>query len=255
MNHFKLYVAYCVLSCALLGSSFSLASNEATELIAKSEMHIRGKSFQAEMQMVVENNSGTRALNMQIWTQGREKALVKVLKPTKDRNTGNLRIGLDLWQYLPNIERIVKIPPSMMLQSWMGSDFTNDDLVKSSSLERDYDHQIESKEMIQGEKAVKIRCLPKPTAPVVWGKVIAWVRAGDGVPLKQEYYSEDGELLKVMEGTQIKSFGSHTIPTHLLMMNLKKKDSRTTLIYDRVIYDETISDKVFTQENLRKAIH
>ncbi len=140
----------------------------------------------------------------------------------------------------------------MMLQSWMGSDFTNDDLVKTSSLERDYFHQIEGRETLNDEKTIKIRCTPKPDAPIVWGKVNLWVREGDAVPLKQEFFSEDGELLKVMEGSQIKTFGSHTIPTQLVMRTIRKSDSETTMIYENAIFDDPISEKIFTQENLRK---
>lgn len=228
--------------------------DEATALIAKSEEHIRGKSFRGKMTMTVENAGQKRTLVLRNWSIGKEKAFVKVVSPAKDRDTGNLRIDLNLWQYLPNIERVIKIPPSLMLQSWMGSDFTNDDLVKTSSLTRDYTHKTLGREKYEGMDAVKIQCTPKPDAPIVWGKVIAWVRAGDGVPLKQEFYSENGELLKSMEGKDVKSFGPRTIPTTLIMRNMKRKDSRTTLHYDEAAFDENIDDAIFTQENLRKPV-
>lgn len=223
-------------------------------LIEKSENHIRGKSFRGKMTMTVENAGQKRTLVLRTWSIGREKAFVKVLSPAKDRDTGNLRIDLNLWQYLPNVERVIKIPPSLMLQSWMGSDFTNDDLVKTSSLTRDYTHKTLGHEKYGGFDAVKIQCTPKPDAPIVWGKVIAWVRAGDGVPLKQEFYSENGELLKAMEGKNVKTFGTRTIPTTLIMRNMKRKDSRTTLSYDEVAFDEAIPDSIFTQENLRRPV-
>lgn len=228
------------------------SADDAEALIEKSENHLRGKSFRGKMTMTVEHGGAKRTLVLRNWSIGREKSFVKVLSPAKDRDSGNLRIDLNLWQYLPNVERIIKIPPSLMLQSWMGSDFTNDDLVKTSSLTRDYTHKLLGREKYEAFDAVKIECVPKPNAPVVWGKVIAWVRAGDGVPLKQEFYSENGELLKVMEGKDVKTFGARTIPTELVMRNLKKGDSRTILKYDEVAFDETIPDSIFTQENLRK---
>ncbi len=230
------------------------AADNATDLIIKSEKHIRGDSFRGKMTMTVENAGQKRTLVLRNWSVGREKSFVKVLSPAKDRDTGNLRIGLNLWQYLPNIERVIKIPPSLMLQSWMGSDFTNDDLVKTSSISLDYTHKILGREKLEGFDAVKIECIPKPNAPIVWGKVISWVRAGDGVPLKQEFYAENGELLKSMEGKDVKTFGARTIPTTLVMRNLKRKDSRTTLHYDEVAFDEKIPDSLFTQENLRKPV-
>lgn len=232
----------------------SAQKDDADALIEKSENHIRGKSFRGKMTMTVEHSGTTRTLTMRNWSVGREKSFVKVLSPAKDRDSGNLRIDLNLWQYLPNVERIIKIPPSLMLQSWMGSDFTNDDLVKTSSLTRDYTHRVLGREKYQEFEAVKVECIPKPNAPVVWGKVVAWVRAGDGVPLKQEFYTENGELMKAMEGSEVKTFGQRTIPTKLVMRNLKKNDSRTTLKYDEVNFDENIPDSIFTQENLRRPV-
>lgn len=226
-------------------------SAEADSLIEKSENHIRGKSFKGKMTMIVENQGQSRTLVMRNWSVGREKSLVKILSPAKDRDTGNLRIGMNLWQYLPKVERVIKIPPSLMLQSWMGSDFTNDDLVKTSSLTRDYTHRIVKREPYDGFKGVVIECLPKPNAPVVWGKVLMLVREGDGVPLREDFYSENGERLKVMEGHNVKTFGKRTIPTVLVMKNLKKEGSKTTLRYDEVSFDISIPDSVFTQENLR----
>jgi outer membrane lipoprotein-sorting protein len=234
--------------------STASADKEAYSLIEKSENHIRGKSFRGKMTMTVENNGQVRTLVLKNWSVGREKAFVKILSPAKDRDTGNLRIEMNLWQYLPNIERVIKIPPSLMLQSWMGSDFTNDDLVKTSSLTRDYTHKILGRETYDGHKAVKIECIPKPNAPIVWGKVIAWVREGDGVPLKQEFYSEKNELLKSMEGREVKTFGQRTIPTTLIMRNLKKENSKTTLKYNDVSFDENIPANIFTQENLRNPV-
>ncbi|MGK5090119.1 outer membrane lipoprotein-sorting protein [Bdellovibrionota bacterium FG-2] len=232
-------------------------ASPADDLVAKSEVQTRGKTFQGEVTMQVERGDAKRTMVMNIMSVGREKAYVKIRKPSKDRDSGNLRLDLNLWQYLANIERVIKIPPSMMLQSWMGSDFTNDDLVKSSSLSADYTHKILAREPRSGFSAVKIECIPKPDAPVVWGKIILWVRDKDAVPLAQEFYAEGGELLKQMEGQEIKTFGTHTIPTTLVMKNLKNpssKDSKTTMHYDKVVFDEPLKDSVFTQENLRKPL-
>jgi hypothetical protein len=179
---------------------------------------------------------------------------VKVTKPPKDRNTGNLRLGLKLWQFLPNVDRLITIPPSMMLQSWMGSDFTNDDLVKSSSLSKDYTHKLLGGESFNGENAYKILCTPKPTAPVVWGKIIEWLRYPDAVPLKREFYSERGDLLKTMTGTDVKTFGKHTVPTTLTMVNHKKNGAKTVLHYDKITYDEPVDAAIFRQEFLRKPV-
>lgn len=227
-------------------------ADHAKEMVERSEKHTRGDSFQAEMTMIVKSGTNERTLDFRTWSEGKDKAVVKILNPVKDRDIGNLRLDLSLWQFLPNVDRVVKVPPSMMLQSWMGSDFTNDDLVKSSSLSRDYTHQIEKTEEIHGIQSVKIICTPKPDAPVAWGKVILWLRETDSVPLKQEFYTENNELVKVMEGSDFKTYGTHTIPTTLVMSNLKKEGAKTTLKYKTVAFDQKIDSKIFTQDYIRK---
>jgi outer membrane lipoprotein-sorting protein len=228
---------------------------DSKELLQKAEDHMRGKSFQAQVKMEVVRDEDVRTMEMRLSTRGVDRALVKILKPTKDRNAGNLRVDFNLWQYLPNVDRLIRVPSSMMLQSWMGSDLTHDDLVKVSSLARDYDSSIEGEESIDGMTAYKVICHPKPTAPVTWGKVIAWIRKPDGVPLKREFYSEKGELIKVFSGTNIKSFsGGHTMPVSWVMKNAKKPGSLTRLEYQDVVFDKSIPDATFTQQNLRKPI-
>jgi outer membrane lipoprotein-sorting protein len=224
----------------------------ATEMVTHSEFQSQGESMSATVSMIVEHDQNKRDMKFKIWQTGHDNALVKILSPAKDKDTGSLRIKFDLWQYLPNVNRVIRIPSSMMLQSWMGSDFTNDDLVKASSQSRDYTHTIEGNDKIGDEPIVKILCTPKPDAPVVWGKIRLWLRAKDDVPLRQEFYNEHGELLKSLEGTNVKVIGKHNFPTHLVMSNLKKAGNKTTMDFADVKFDEKIPDTMFTQENLKK---
>jgi outer membrane lipoprotein-sorting protein len=230
------------------------AQSKVDALVKRSEDQVRGTSLKADVTMKVVNDSDERSLSFKIWTQGSDKATIKITRPAKDRNAGNLRLKLQLWQFLPNVDRLITIPPSMMLQSWMGSDFTNDDLVKTSSISKDYTHKYLGEEMVGAYKAYKIECEPNPTAPVVWGKVVEWLRVPDAVPLKQEFYAERGELVKVMLGTDIKKLGKHTVPTTLTMINQKKNGAKTILHYDKISYDGTIDPSIFRQEFLRKPV-
>jgi outer membrane lipoprotein-sorting protein len=228
------------------------ASAKATPMayLKKMEHQLFGKSFQASIEMQVKNGSGSRTLAAKIWQKGEEDALVKILEPAKDRNSGNLRIKFDLWQYLPNTDRIIKIPSSLMLQSWMGSDFTNDDLVRASRLSRDYT----SKFIPSSDKNyVAIECLPKKDALVIWGKVVVKLRRTDAVPVSQEFFNERGVILKKMTGEKIKTFGSHTIPTFVTMASPRKGTS-TTIEYQNVVFDENIPDSKFTQIQLKKPV-
>ncbi|MES2855633.1 MAG: outer membrane lipoprotein-sorting protein [Bdellovibrionota bacterium] len=244
-----------VLMTLLSVPAFAQKGANSKALLQKAEDHMRGKSFQARVKMEVVRDDDVRTMEIRLATRGADRALIKILKPNKDKNAGNLRIDLNLWQFLPNVDRLIRVPSSMMLQSWMGSDLTNDDLVKVSSLARDYDSKIEKTENFEGNEAYKIICSPKPTAPVTWGKVIAWVRKPDGVPLKREFYSEKGELIKVFSGTDIKSFsGGHTMPTKWVMKNAKKPGALTRLEYTDIVFDKSIPESTFTQQNLRKPI-
>lgn len=243
----KLSVLVAFMSCLP-----AFAMPNATELIKKSEFQTRGKSVESHIAMKVIRGSTERNLEARVWSLGTDKAVVKILAPAKDRDTGNLRLKFELWQYLPNLERTIKIPPSMMLQSWMGSDFTNDDLVKTTSLSRDYTHKLLGEETLNGMKTYKIECVPKKDAPIAWGKILVWLRNPDAVPVKNEFYTENGELAKVMTGTDLKTFGAHTIATKLTMKLPRKAENETRIEYSKVKFDEEIPANIFTQEFLKK---
>lgn len=226
------------------------AKIDAQKLIARAEQQSLGSSFQGQLKMTLIRPEGNRELELLLWTEGRDKALVKLLSPPKDRGTANLRLKFNLWQYLPHIERVIKIPASLMLQSWMGSDFTNDDLVKSSRISRDYTNQFVGFEKLHGVRTAKIVCHPKPDAPVVWGHLVLWIDPQNAVLMQQEFYSENGELLKRLTGSDIRKFGSHTIAAKLSITTLKKKTT-TTLQYVKAKFDVPLKRSLFTQSSLK----
>ena len=203
--------------------------------------------------MTIKRDDSEREMTLLSWLEGRDKALIKIVEPAKDQGVGNLRLELNLWQYLPKVDRLIKIPPSLMLQSWMGSDFTNDDLVRTSSTYRDYTHKFAGYEKIDGHRVAKIVLTPKPKAPVVWGRLEMWIEPKNAVTLRQDFYSERGELLKRMSGSKIKKFGNHTIASRLEMKTLKKNSS-TTLEYLSAEYDKPLDNKVFNQTFLKTSI-
>jgi len=240
----------------LLMSSLAHAMSP-TERVRAVERNIEGQTFKATARLVVAKGDEKREMKMRLWWKDRRLALIQVLEPKKDRGTGNLRIGTDLWQYLPNVNRIIRIPSSMMLQSWMGSDFSNDDLVRGGSLASDYTHKLLATEIIDGQPTEKIECLPKPNAPIVWGKVILWARVNDSAPAKEDFFSERGELIKELATKNIKKFGSHSIPTQLTMRSVKKNNSTTTIDYEEssIEFDAPMTDDIFTQEKLRQGLN
>lgn len=229
---------------------FALANNEkvsASDLIRKAEDNLRGTSQDGRVTMDVFSGSSQRTIKFDYWTKDRNKALIKILEPLKESGSGNLRIELNLWRYLANVDKVIKIPPSMMLQSWMGSEFSYDDLVKASSLTEDYNHKVlETKNGI-----AKIECLPKPSAPVVWGKIIESIRLDGFVTVEREFFNERGEKLKTMTGEDIKPVGKHQVPHLVTMVNHKKDGAKTVIKYDKVQYDRPLSEELFTQKKLK----
>src|SRR6185436_746581 len=158
---------------------------------------LRGHVNVAEYSMTVTRPSWTRALKMKVWDdRTHSRVFVRISEPAKEAGTSFLRLGYNLWNYLPSVEKVMKIPPSMMLQAWMGSDFSNDDLVKESSYIDDYTHEITGTEDQSGLKVFKIELTPRPNAPVVWGKVIFWVRDKDDLPVCEQFIDERGRLIK-----------------------------------------------------------
>ncbi|MCF8412410.1 MAG: outer membrane lipoprotein-sorting protein, partial [Melioribacteraceae bacterium] len=170
----------------------NLYAQTANEIIARAENILKGESAHGTIEMEIVTPDYERTLKMESWWVGNEKALIVIEKPRREAGNKTLKIGNEMWNYLRNTETTIKIPPSMMLQSWNGSDFTNDDLVRESNLEDDYEQSIIADEEVDGEMCWKILLVPKPDAPVVWGKLHYWVRKSDYIPAVVEYYDEKG---------------------------------------------------------------
>lgn len=204
-------------------------------------------------EMTIKDPRWERTLKLKAWEMRKEKkSFIRILSPPKEKGIGTLKIGLEMWNYLPRVERIIKIPPSMMMQPWMGSDFTNDDLVKESSIVEDYLHRVIGEEKIGGFDAYRVEAVPKPDAPVVWGKILYWVRKKDFIPLKQEFYSERGELIRVMTFSEIKEMGGRVLPTYWEMVPVKKEGRMTTLRILEAEFDIPIPEEIFTLRNLKR---
>ncbi|MBE9502923.1 MAG: outer membrane lipoprotein-sorting protein [Proteobacteria bacterium] len=224
----------------------------ALDIIKKVDQLLRGDSAHSVMEMTIINPRWKRTLKMESWERGRKESLVRILAPKKEEGVGSLKIDYQMWNYLPRVERIIKIPPSMMMSSWMGSDFTNDDLVKESSIVEDYSHTLLGTVDLNGTDAFKIEAIPKPEAPVVWGKLYFFVREKDYVPLRQEYFSESGELVRYLNFSDIKVMGGRLLPTVWEMVPLNKKGKKTIINLIQIQFDLPLKDELFSLRNLKK---
>ena len=223
------------------------------EIIRRMDLLMRGNTSSGVYEMTIRDPGWERTLRLRVWEKRKEKkTFIRILSPPKEEGIGTLKIGFEMWNYLPKVEKTIKVPPSMMMQAWMGSDFTNDDLVKESSIVEDYVHRVIREVKIEGFDAYQIEAVPRPDAPVVWDKILYWVRKGDYVPLRQEFYSEKGELIRVMTFSEIKAMGGRVIPTLWQMRPIKKPGRETTLRVIAVEFNQPIDDEIFTLRNLMR---
>jgi outer membrane lipoprotein-sorting protein len=200
----------------------TLTAQDAREIVRKADELIRASSSYAEMSMQVVKPDWSREMKMKIWSLEPEYALVLITEPAKDKGTVTLKRDKEVWNWIPSVHRVIKIPPSMMLQAWMGSDFTNDDLVRQSSIVKDYEHSIIGEESYAGYDCYKIQMMPKPEAGVVWGKIITWISKDGYLQLRADYYDEDGTLIKSMLGSKVQKMGGRIIPAHFSLQNMKQ---------------------------------
>ncbi|NOX89045.1 MAG: outer membrane lipoprotein-sorting protein [Calditrichaeota bacterium] len=240
------------MSFMLLNSAFLFADQKGTEIVRKANDQLRGKSSIITATLTVIKPNWTRSISMKIWSLEPDYALILITKPARDKGTITLKRKREVWNWLPSIRRMIKIPPSMMLQPWMGSDFTNDDLVRESSIVEDYTHTIIGEEKIGGYDCYKIRFDPKPEAGVVWGKIIAWITKKNYLELKAEYYDEDGQLIKSMLGSKIKKMGGRLIPSYWEMIPQNKKGHKTIIEYHSIKFNVKIDPSFFSQQNMKR---
>jgi len=257
----RLFAVY--LAAILILPYMVLALNEedpAGELVEKMDRLLRGaETSQGGITMIIKKKRWRkpRTIKMKFWEEKAAdgepgKSYILITHPIEEAGKGFLKIGNEMWSYFPDVNTSAKIPPSMMLQSWMGSDFTNDDLVRESSIVHDYEHEIIDTREKDGVRVADIKLTPKPDAPVTWGKIILTLRKQDALPLREEFYNERGELVRVMEFGDIREMGGRTLPTRWTVTPRDKPGDSTTLILEDMRFDVKIDPRVFTMATLRK---
>jgi outer membrane lipoprotein-sorting protein len=211
----------------------------------------RGSSSRATMVMKVVTSHYTREMRLVAWSKGKDYSLVRILEPLKEKDTSTLKAGNNIWNYLPKVKRVIKIPSSMMGGSWMGSHFTNDDLVKESRMADDYTHSITFAGTRDNNEVIDLTLIPKPDAAVVWGKVVARVRKSDWTPLKIDYYGEKLELERSMSFSDIRTLGGRVLPATMRITPADKPGEYTLVTYDDIEFDIELTDSVFTLRRLQ----
>ncbi|MDX1702085.1 MAG: outer membrane lipoprotein-sorting protein, partial [Melioribacteraceae bacterium] len=230
----------------------TLIAQDAKEIIAKSDELIKSRSSYAEFSMEIVKTDWTRSFGMKSWALEPDYAIIYVTEPARDKGTVTLKRKKEVWNWIPAAQKVIKIPPSMMLQSWMGSDFTNDDLVKESSVVNDYTHAILSEDVYSGYQCYVIESIPKEDAGVVWGKLLTWISKEYYFAVKTEFYDEDEYLVKKYIGSDIKEMDGRTFPTHWEMLPEDRPGEKTTFTYLKIQFNYPVNESFFAEKNMKR---
>jgi outer membrane lipoprotein-sorting protein len=241
---------YVVFSLAIY-LSFTLQAQTAKEIILKADEKMRGTTSIVELTIKIIRPTWTRSMDIKSWVKGKDFSMILIQSPAKDKGITFLKRKKEVWNWMPILERNIKLPPSMMSQSWMGTDFTNDDLVRESSIINDYQHSIIGDTAIDNKACYIIQMIPLPEAAVVWGKLIVCIDKKDFLELHSRFYDEDGQLINIMNAFDVKQMDGRLIPTRFEMIPMDKKNQKTEMIYRAIQFNRPIDDNFFTTDRMK----
>lgn len=249
----KLITLNIGLFALLFINSTLLFGQDATGIIRKADEKWNGeKSSESQMTMTIVRPTWERTIEFKSWTKGSENALTLITAPAKEKGQAFLKRGNEMWNWMPSISRMIKLPPSMMADGWMGSDYTNDDILKESSIVVDFSHKILSEENVDGWNCWKIELIPHDDAAVVWGKIVKWISKEEYIQMKSEYYDEDGFLVKTELSFDVKVMDGRKIPTRIEIIPEDKKSQKTIVVLNSMKFNTPIDDSFFSQQNMKR---
>ncbi|WP_303287819.1 outer membrane lipoprotein-sorting protein [Marinobacter sp. SS8-8] len=250
MSHKPLALTALIVTLLVYSLRALAQAPEAEQLVAGMEDTLWSDSNHGRFTMRIESEYWTRTLELEAWMDRPEYTLIRIHAPKKEAGIGSLRIGDAMWNYLPKVDRTIKIPPSMMLQPWMGSNFSNDDLVKESSFVEDYTHELAGTDDSGEVPVYRIVSTPRPDAAVVWSRLEFRVRE-DAIPVSVAYYGERDQVVKRMTYDQIETMGGRRIPTRWTMVDADNPESRTVITIESIEFDLLIDESLFSLRSLR----
>ena len=237
----------------IFSSSYSFSQDlSAIEIVKKADNLQRGETNRGEMSMSIIRPKWQRTITMKNWSKGREYSMTYITGPAKDKGQVFLKRQNEMWNWAPSISRMIKLPPSMMSQGWMGSDYSNDDILKESSIVMDYHHKIIGEEMHDGMDCYKIELMPKEDAAVVWGKVIKWISKDEFWQLKTQYFDEDFELIRTEQASKVKTFGDRKLPSYIEILPADKPDQKTVITIVSSEFNVKLDEGFFSQQNMKR---
>lgn len=243
-----IFIAVCMAGCW----TFTAIAQDASEIVREAYKKMEGESSRAEITMQIIRPNWERSVSMKSWSLGEDYSLILVTAPARDEGTAFLMRNNEIWNWLPDVNRTIKMPPSMMSQAWMGSDFSNNDLVRESSVITDYTYKMLGDSTVNGYDCYKIEMTPKADAPIVWARVVSYISKDEYLNLRVEYFDEDDEMLRVMTGSEIREMDGRFIPTRMEMNPIDEEDHRTVITYQDIKFNIDISEDFFSIQNMKR---
>ena len=242
-----LFITSCHISQTMAQEKIS-----AVEIIQKADEKVRGKTNTSIMEMEIIRPTWKRSVTMKSWGRGMEYSMTYITSPAKDKGQVFMKRVTEMWNWMPSIGRMIKIPASMMSQGWMGSDYTNDDILKESSIVVDYTHKIATEENINGHVTYKIEMIPKEDAAVIWGKVYKWITKDEFIQIKSEYYDEDDDLVKSDHSYDFKIMDGRLIPTRIEIVPANEEGKKTVIYIKETKFDIDLPESFFSQQKMKR---
>jgi outer membrane lipoprotein-sorting protein len=224
----------------------------AMQIVKKAEEKVRGKTNHSILEMQIIRPTWSRTISMKSWSNGLDYSMTFITAPAKDKGQVFMKRETEMWNWMPSIGRMIKIPASMMSQGWMGSDYTNDDILKESSIVRDYNHSIDKEETIEGFTCYKIQMIPKEEAAVIWAKVYKWITKDEFIQIRSEYYDEDDDLVKSDFGYDFKIMDGRLIPSRIEIVPADGEGKKTVILLNEVQFDVELPTTYFSQQNMKR---
>jgi outer membrane lipoprotein-sorting protein len=248
-----LFVTLILISCKENSVTLSAQQLSATEIIRKADEKFNGeKSSMMVMRMTIIRPTWQRSVEFKNWSLGRDYALTLITAPAKDLGQTFLKRGNEMWNWNPSINRLIKLPPSMMSQGWMGSDYTNDDILKESSVVNDYTHEVIGEEPVLDRLCYKVKMVAKENAAIIWGHQVRWVDKKDFLVLKAELFDEDGALVRTETGADIKTMDGRVIPTKLELVPVDEPGNKTIAVIKEIKFNIPLEESYFSQQNMKR---
>jgi len=240
-----------ILTMLALAAATALSAQDATAILKKSEAYLRGAQSTAEVSITTVRPNWTRTMDAKLWNKGTDKSCILITGPKRDAGTVFMKNGEDIWNYVPAIKKLVALPAALV-QNWMGTDISNDALINAGALTVDYTPEITGSKEVAGEECWVLELTPKPDAPVVWGKIIAYIDKDTYVQLGGEFYDEDEFLITEMQASDLTNFDGRKLPKVIKMVPAEEPESYTEIRYSYVDFTTPIPDEFFTKANIKK---